>query len=65
MSTISIIYKIPNMVCSGVLTGIMLELLLPREDELFATSGRRLNRRYFIVGGICVATFLSYIRHDS
>jgi hypothetical protein len=65
MSTISIIYKIPNMVCSGVLTGIMLELLLPREDELFATSGRRLNRRYFIVGGICAATFLSYIRHDS
>lgn len=65
MSTISIIYKIPNMVCSGVLTGIVLELLLPREDELFATSGRRLNRQYFIVGGICVATFLSYIRHDS
>lgn len=65
MSTTPIIYKIPNIVCSGLLTGIMLELLLPREDELFATNGSRLNRIHFIVGGICVATLLSYIRHES
>ena len=65
MSTTPIIYKLPNIVCSGLLTGIMLELLLPREDELFATSGRRLNRRHFIVGGICIATWLSYMQIDS
>ena len=55
-------YKLPNMVYSGLLTGIVLELLLPNEDDVLKKNGCTLNRRHFIIGGICIATWLSYMK---
>jgi len=61
MST-HIFYKIPNMVFSGLLAGITLELLLPNEDNV--STERRLIRSNIIFGGICIATWLSYFQQD-
>jgi hypothetical protein len=63
MST-PIIYKIPSMVCSGLLAGFMLELLIPNESVYTEKNGFRLGRQHFIFGGICMATWISYYRQD-
>ena len=59
-----IIYKIPSIIYSGLCAGIVLKLLLPNEDDFTRGYGGRLNRKYFIFGGICMATWLAYVRGE-
>jgi len=51
--------KIPAMVYSGLLTGVILEVLLPKTETV---NGTCIGRRHFIFGGICLATWIAYFR---
>jgi len=50
---------IPAMVYSGLLTGIILEVVLPKTENI---NGTGIGRRHFIFGGICLATCIAYYR---
>jgi len=58
-------YNIPSIVYSGLCAGVMLEMLLPNEDDFTRGYGGRLSRKYLIFGGICMATWLAYMRHEN
>ena len=47
-----IFYKIPNMVYSGLLTGFILEILIPNDETRI--------KKQVVFAGICIATWTSY-----
>lgn len=49
------------MICAGILTGIMLELLLPRSEEY--DNLHKTVRNTTLVGGMCLAGALAFIRN--
>ena len=57
----NIFYKLPVAIYSGFLTGFVLKIILPNEDEL---SVFMLNRRNIIFAGIFSMTLITYIRED-
>ena len=56
-----LVERIPNMICAGILTGIMLELLLPRSEEY--DNLHKTVRNTTLVGGMCLAGALAFIRN--
>lgn len=40
--------QIPNMICAGILTGVLLDFLIPAEEN-------KPVRKAFIIGGVCIA----------
>lgn len=53
MPTTHIFYKMPQMIYSGFLTGVILEILIPNNDD------RRI-KKWIVFAGICIATWTSY-----
>jgi len=56
-----LVEKIPNMICAGIMTGILLEILLPQTAE-YDTLHNTI-RKTTLVGGICLAGALAFIRY--
>ena len=52
MSTMHIFYKIPGMVYSGLIAGLILEVLIQNEDTRI--------KKQIVFAGICIATWTSY-----
>jgi len=53
--------KMPDMIYSGLLTGFILDFLIPHEQLINSTE---IVRKIFIFGGICTAVYLSYNSKD-
>ena len=71
MPNSNIIYKLPVMMYSGFLTGMVLEFFLPRDHDdpnqfpgnVFKRN-HTFNRQNIIFAGICIATWTAYFRQD-
>ena len=49
-----ILYKIPQMVYSGLLTGLILKLIIPNDNIVI--------KKLTIIAGVCIAFYTSYIQ---
>ena len=57
----TIFEKLPAMFSSALLTGVVLEIILPKTEYINDT---KIRRGHFVFGGICIATWLAYRRVD-
>jgi hypothetical protein len=55
------IQNLSKMFYTGLLTGTLLELLLPQEEYI---NGTRVRRCHFVFGGICLGVVFALIKPD-
>lgn len=56
-----LVERIPNMIYAGIMTGVLLEILLPRAAEYDKVQKKI--RNVTLVGGVCLAGALAFIRY--
>jgi hypothetical protein len=56
----AILYKVSNMVYSGLLAGLICELIMPYPDDIYVDT----NRRKYIIGSMVIGALLEYNRHQ-